>query len=648
MAKKKTNSRYTPSQKKASKKASPKERAKRETSSNMAFVPALSWEKGFWKRHWPAAALIFGLALALYGMTITYDYVLDDMIVISQNKYTKKGFSGIREIMTTEHFQGYLEDQKAVVGDQSDLVEGGRYRPLSTVTFAIETGLWGQNPRWSHLINILMYGLTGLLLFRVLMLLLPGWKEKKWYLAVPFLASLLFILHPIHSEAVANIKGRDEILALLLALATLYYSLKYVASNQKIWLGATGIVFLLSILAKESTLPFFAIIPLSLYYFTKSDKKQLLTITAVLGLTFILYLVIRINVIGFLFGSGSGKVVDDLLNNPFRDAVGTEKIGTILFTWLVYLKLLVFPHPLTHDYYPFHIAYHSLSDPWVILSILIYLGLGIYALLDIKKKGVLSYGIWFYLLSFSIVSNLLIGLGTFMNERFMFIPSVGFCIALVYLLVEWLPQKLKKEAMVRQVGIGLLAVFAVGFVIKTYERIPAWESNLSLDAAGVITSSNSAHSNQFYAYELYRNSLEEGISKDSALSLLDRALPHVNKALAIYPEYGQSHTCKAGIMASYYKYDRDLAKLLDEFYKLYEVRPTRPVLYLNSYLDYLNRAAPNKQMLVDFYYKTAYELIYKKHGNTPNAKALAKKYLLDAQKLMPQDERINRALREIG
>jgi hypothetical protein len=612
------------------------------------FAPALTWENDFWKQNWKAAAVIFGLAIALYGATISYEYVLDDMIVISQNQYTKKGFSGIWEILTTEHFQGYLLDQKEILGDQSNLVEGGRYRPLSTVTFAIETGLWGQDPAMSHLINVLLYALNGLLLFRVLMLLLPGFKGKKWFLGIPLLASLLFILHPIHSEVVANIKGRDEILALILALATMYYSLRYAATNNIVWMIVMAFMFLLSILAKESTLPFFVVIPLSLYYFTESSKKQMTHIVIALGVTFLIYLAIRINVIGFLFGSGSGGGDLDLLNEPFKNAVGTEKLGTILFTWLLYLKLLIFPHPLTHDYYPFHIAYHSLSDLWVILSILTYLGLGIYALLDLKKKGVLSYSIWFYLLTFSIVSNLVIGLGTFMNERFMYIPSVGYCLAVVYLLKEWLPQKLKKPEMARAIGMGVLGVMAVGFIIKTYTRIPDWKTNLDLDRAGVEISYNSAHSNQFYGYELYRKSLEEGITQDSAIALLDEALIYVNRALAIHPTYGQSHQAKSGILAGYYKYDRDLPKLLDGFYELYKVRPNRPIQFLNVYLDFLRDKGQNRQQLVDFYYKVGYELIYKKHGNKPNAKAYARKYLKDAKTLMPNDPRINQALQEVN
>lgn len=647
MAKRKPSSRYGSSKKTTAQKAGNKKKSKASQQERQQELPALDWEKGFWGKNWKGAVLIFGLAVALYGMTVTYDYVLDDMIVITQNQYTKKGFSGIREIMTTEHFKGYLEDQKEILGDQGDLVEGGRYRPLSTVTFAMETGLWGQKASLSHLINVLLYGLNGLLLFRILMLMLPGWKGKRWFLGLPLLATLLFILHPIHSEVVANIKGRDEILALILALATMYYSFKYVAKNESIWLGITGVMFLLAILAKESTLPFFIIIPLSLYYFTKSSKQQIARVVAVLGVTFLVYLIIRINVIGFLFGSGSGNVVTDLLNNPFRDAVGTEKIGTILFTWLVYLKLLIFPHPLTHDYYPFHIAYHSLADPWVILSILTYLGLGIYALMTLKKKGILSYSVWFYILTFSIVSNLVIGLGTFMNERFMYIPSVGFCLAVVYLLKEYLPQKLKQADWIKTTGMALLGIMAIGFMVKTVTRIPDWKDNLALDTAGVKTSSNSAHSNQFYAYELYRNSLEKGISKDSSLFLLNKALPYVDKALSIYPEYGQSHQCKAGILAGYYQYDRDLPKLLDGFYELYKVRPTRPVQFLNVYLDYLNKNAPDKQLMVDFYYKTGYELIYKQHGNQPNAKGLARQYLNYAKNISPNDPRIIQALGEI-
>ena len=82
------------------------------------------------------ALIVFGFAFLLYANTMWNKYAVDDTIVIVKNSLTKQGFAGIPEIMTTDAFYGFF-------GEGYKLVEGGRYRPLSIVTFAIEQELFG-------------------------------------------------------------------------------------------------------------------------------------------------------------------------------------------------------------------------------------------------------------------------------------------------------------------------------------------------------------------------------------------------------------------------------------------------------------------------------------------------------------------------
>ena len=154
-------------------------------------VVPFKWKSGFLKKNLIPGLVVFLLAMVPYLLTLSYEYVLDDTIVITKNTFVQQGFSGVDDIFRTESFQGYFEQQK-------DLVTGARYRPLSIATFAIEHGLWGENPLLSHLINALMYGFTCLLIFRFLVLLFPAMK-RKWWLQIPFWASVLYALHPIHT-----------------------------------------------------------------------------------------------------------------------------------------------------------------------------------------------------------------------------------------------------------------------------------------------------------------------------------------------------------------------------------------------------------------------------------------------------------------
>lgn len=182
-------------------------------------------KNGFLSTNWLPLLIIAGLSISLYIQTIGFDYALDDTMVIVKNQFTQKGINAISDIFKYESFRGYF-------GEQKKLLEGDRYRPLSIATFAIEKSIFGGSKEVSHFINILLYALTGLLLFRVLLFMFPNEEGKKWYFSVPFVATLLFIAHPLHVEVVANIKGRDEIIAFMGEIATLYFSFKFISKKK--------------------------------------------------------------------------------------------------------------------------------------------------------------------------------------------------------------------------------------------------------------------------------------------------------------------------------------------------------------------------------------------------------------------------------
>lgn len=210
-------------QKQQAKQAPAKTPARNTRPAVAAPVLTATFQRGFWRDNWIPALLLMVSAFLLYGISISYGYMLDDQLVIWQNAYVQKGFAGLGDIFAYDSFMGYFQKQQF-------LLEGGRYRPLSLATFAAEIGIFGKdNPNLvhiSHFINILLYGATGIFLYRILLGLFPLKEGGRWYFSVPFLASMIFVLHPLHSECVANIKGRDEILALLGSLAALYATLK--------------------------------------------------------------------------------------------------------------------------------------------------------------------------------------------------------------------------------------------------------------------------------------------------------------------------------------------------------------------------------------------------------------------------------------
>ncbi len=592
--------------------------------------PIVLSQKNFWQENLIPILILFLLSILLYLPSLGFDHVLDDTIVITDNDYTKKGFAGIKDIFSTDSFQGYF-------GEQKKMLEGGRYRPLSIVTFAIEYQFFGLSAKAGHFNNILLYALSGLLLFRVLLLLIPSIKSKEqWYYSLPFVASLLFILHPIHTEVVANIKGRDEILALFFSLSALYFSIKYVRSQSLILLAGVCLSLFLGLLAKENALTWLVIIPMSLYFFTKSKFSTIGKITLALFVTVLVYFAVRYNALGYFISSGEEST--SIMNNPFYGLDAGKKAATIMYTLGVYIKLLLFPHPLTHDYYPFQIPILTFGDWKAILALVVNLGLGVYALFGIRKKSIISYGILFYFITLSIVSNIFVNVGTTMNERFVYMSSVGFCIILAYFISRWLPAKLDEDVKkVNIIGLGLLCLLLIGYGAKTTVRVPDWKNPLSLNSAAVKYSPNSARANCFMGVALFE---DYKVEQDQARrnQLLDESTFYINRALDLYPGYGNALTMKSGILAEHYKKDFDIDKLLAGFTNILQYNERTP--FTDEYIQYLIDQNRNPEKVAQFLYNIGFALNYEKRRSY----IAAIHYLKYAYQIDPRNHNVIRAL----
>jgi tetratricopeptide (TPR) repeat protein len=559
--------------------------------------------------HWKEALIIPVLAFALYWMCLPYGYVLDDQIVITGNDFTKKGVNGIWDILSTESFSGYFHGQQ-------DLVAGSRYRPLSIVTFALEQTIFQDRPFERHFVNILLYGLLGLLIFRILSILFPEKEKTNGLLSIPFVAAVLYILHPVHSEVVANIKGRDEIMTAIGALGALYFVLRYLPSRKIIWLIASGISMFLGLMSKENAITFLAVIPLTMYFFTNARLKDYVLAILPSFIAAVIYLVIRTEVIGFLFDSG--KKITDLMNDPFIGMNAGEKMATILYTLGQYIRLLVFPHPLTHDYYPYHIPIMNFGKPGTLISLAIYLVLAFFFFKLLKQKSVYAWAIGFFIITLSIVSNIFFPVGTFMNERFIFISSIAFSLVTAWAIIRH--GMTSEHKGIKLASTAFLILLAAAYIFKTYDRVPAWKDSLSLNGQAAMVSVNSARNNCFMATALYEES-RKVTDPAAKKELLDEAEYYADKSLAIYPTYSSANQIKSGLVAERYLRDNDLPRLLKEFTTILNASPHTE--YVQQFLKYLNDRAP-KEALLDFYFKAGYELLYKAKTDYPSALTILK------------------------
>jgi hypothetical protein len=681
----------------AKKKSPKKQSTPNPTSVKKSLVPDLIIESGFWKKNAIPALILFVLSIGLYLQTRTFDYVLDDKIVYHENGLVKKGFGGIAEIFGTESMVGYFGEQinllpgsryrplsiatfaieHEFIGNQSYKIEnywikefnqnpalarkvekiigdGVIYEVIFPTEESFLTALTAHfseseiaqnkdqflfhaaysNSGVSHLINVLLYGLLVLLLFRLLSVLFPA-VQSKWYLTMAFISTLLFVLHPIHVEAVANVKGRDEILALTGALAALFFTLKYIASEKPIHLVLSGIIFLFGLLAKEHVLTFIALIPLTTYFFTNSSFKKNAISIVPLAIASLIFLYMRNEAIGGdnMFNLSGGSASKDLMNNPFVEMSSAEALATKFYTLGLYVKLLLFPHPLTHDYYPYHIPIMTWGNISTIISFLLYVGMGVFTVLGLRKKSIPAYGIFFFLIPLFAVSNLVVSVGTFMNDRFVFFSSVGFCIILGYLIARKLPSPI--------FNLGLLGILVLGYFAKTITRTADWKNSYTLNVSAVMNSPNSARANLYMSTALFKKYAQRETDREKKKALLQEVKFYVDRSLDIHPSYGSGIKMQVKVATDIYRLDSKIEPLLQTFESIIKMQKTNESvdIYLNHFKS--NNSWINE--LAAFSYKIGYQYFFKQLGD----RSTAAKYINYGLSIAPSDPSLQQAAAEL-
>ena len=546
--------------------------------------------------------LIALLSIGLYFNTLFNDYAQDDAIVITENMFTKQGIKGIGGILSNDTFYGFFKKR-----GKAKLVEGGRYRPLSLVTFALEYELFGENPFTGHLFNIILFTILALILYKVLVLIFENTKYSKIRHLLAFISVLIYVAHPVHTEVVANIKGRDEILAMLFSILALYQSVKWYHKRKIINIVFVFIFYLLALFSKENAITFLGIVPLTFMAFFQIKKKDYLFIMMPLLAATVIFLAVRISILGLDFGNKSLE----LMNNPFVKIEGGkyvfystgEKFATILYTLGKYLLLLVFPHPLTNDYYPRQIP---LVQPWdwrVLLSFAVYLLLLVTAIKMWKKERIVSFSIFYYFITLSIVSNIVFNVGTNMSERFLFMPSLGFSVLAAFLLIKL---KERKPAL----ATGLIAVVLVLYGIKTIARNRVWKDDYTLFTTDVKVSSNSAKALNAAAGAIVNRYYEDNLKNKKSLLQAER---YIEEALKIHPNYKNAWLIRGNI--EYY-----LGKYVDA---------------IDAYEKVLQLDKNNEDALKNIAF--AYRDAGKYYGEKKNDLQKALQYLKKAYELMPDD-----------
>ena len=474
-------------------------------------------------------AIIIGVfAFILYAQSIKHGYTLDDHKVIDQNNITTRGIAGIPTILKTDYWYGSGNDE----------LRGPVYRPTSLIIYALVWEFSPDSPQSYHFINVLLYAITCVILFLLLCKIF-----NKQNLILPFVCSLLYAAHPIHTEVVNNIKSLDEILCFLFAIISIWLFMKYISTMSKWSFILGGVSFFLSLVSKETGISFLLIIPLAIFFFADYSKKSITQILILLVATTALWLIFRTIIFKDLHQNIT--TATSALNNTLYAAPDfASKYATAFYILLRYIGLLIFPHPLTSDYNYAQIKIQTFSDPVSLLGILFYAAIGAYLIFNFRKKSIIVFGILFYLLSLAPVSNIFFLGGSSMAERFMYIPSFGFCLVITYLLIQFTKTENVKPSyppLTKFFSSGkTLFLFAVAiailYSIKTFSRNKDWKDTLTIYSRDIQVSKNSATANQLLGNSLILQVATSPIQKDQQ-DTFALAKTYLKRALEIAPAF---------------------------------------------------------------------------------------------------------------
>ena len=529
--------------------------------------------KGIWGRFFSARMLLViflgFIAFVVYSNTIKNDYALDDVVAIVQNKMVVKGAAAIPEIMSSPYRRGYSK------------VQNDLYRPLSLVLFAVEYQIFGQDAEVGHLVNVLLYCGCVILLF----LFLDRFFERK-KTAIAFIAALIFAVHPIHTEVVANIKSGDELLCFFFAFLSLNIFLKYMRQGNIGLLLGGAVCFFLAMLSKESGVAIFGVIILTFFFYRNENRKRALYITACALIMVIAFLYVRYSVLNAYDTEYIANVsaIDNAL--AAHDILVSSRIATAMLILGMYLKLLFMPYPLICDYSYNTIPVVDFSNLWAIISVVIYLALVGYGIMSIlkKRKDVFAFGILFFLIMIALVSNIPFLIGTTMGERLLFMGSVGFAVVVAFVIERLV---IKDETGIKSLKKPKVLVIMVPLVLlfagMTFARNRDWENNFTLYKADVEKASNSARLNFYLGLELGKMAINE-TDKQHANELRNEGIGYLTKSTEIMPDYADAQAALGTSYGFFSKFDS--AEVHEK--KAYDLYPQDEQTVNNLWLIYYN------------------------------------------------------------
>lgn len=521
------------------------------------------------------------LTFVIYGNSINNEYAIDDNIVVDGNVMVANGLKAIPKIFKTRYATGKQEYE---------------YRPIVTASFAVEKQFFSKLPasqtikekkrkdkltqaNISHFINVLLYALTCILLYKLLLTIF-----KEYNILLPLLATLLFLVHPLHTEVVSNIKSRDELFVLLGIILALTWFIKFAELNQYKYLVFAFIAILFALYSKRNAIMIFGLAPIVLYY-VKADYKKIGIVLFSMLLVFIVSILIKR---GLLTGKPNRNLL--FFENPlFYQGSLLDRIMVGLYCSWFYLEMLFFPLNMSFYYGYNQIPMADFSYWQVWAAILLFVPLGIYGFIQFIKRNPLGLGVLIWLGVMLGVINVFFPIVGIAADRYTYAFSIGFCIVVAYLLIHFFKLEIAEQNIkvkLPSTMIVLVMIVSIIYSGRTIARNSDWHDYMTLYTTDIEHLTESAKAHALLANTLYPmviKEVQQNPQSPQAAKDVKKLIYHFKESIRIDSTYSTSWNNLGSV---YVNYVRDYNQAIYSCKKAIEYNPDYLEAHFNVAYSY--------------------------------------------------------------
>jgi len=446
------------------------------------------------RRHATLLGTVIVLAWLAYSNSFRAPLILDNAEVIEKDARV--------------HSTSPVQLHRILTQQYWETANTGLYRPLTTLSILFNYVVLGDgaDPGGYHGLNFLLHAANIALVY----VLGAAIFETP---ALAFLLSALWALHPVQTESVTNIVGRsDELVAFGVLAALLSYRLALAngGARRAAWIAAIFLAVSIGVFSKESGVVVIAVFAVyDLAYRQPAPWPARVASYAAAAIPCLVYLHIRSWVIASASVQGTPACENPLLAADFWTArlTAIKVIGR-------YFGLLLWPAKLSWDYAYNEVRLATWGDWLAIVCLIGCVAVAVVAVRSWRNQPALFFGIAFFFVAFAPTSNLAIRIGAIMAERFLYLPSLGFAIAVVWAIRHYRQHRAVQAAL----GLVLLAM-----LVRTHDRNGDWLDPQRFWLTGVEAAPESYKTNLAAAANTFIGTSEE----------LTRSIRYADRGLAI-------------------------------------------------------------------------------------------------------------------